>query len=169
MWSVYSEEFSVLSMDQWSKGENSHWYRKLINIFSCLVYIASLPLPCPSYPPFGSYGTMSQFIVAIFFSIGLVFFYTQSYMGWFMAAFRPCEWEGSRSWKTRRTGCSRKKYWHNRNSKCKCLTNVIGTSFHEEILSLLESKILVNDPSLSIWYNTYIYIKMFVYLKINFS
>lgn len=62
--------------------------------------------------------------VCNFFSIGLVLFWTQRYMGWFMAAFRPCEWNERRSSKTRGIRCSGKKYWHNQDSKGKCLMNV---------------------------------------------
>lgn len=70
-----------------------------------------------------------------------------------MAAFRPREWS-ERNSNTRRSGCSGKKYWDNWDSKGKCLMNVIFTGLHEGVLSFLESKILVNDPSLSISQNT---------------
>ena len=68
-----------------------------------------------------------------------------------MAAFRPCEWNESRSSKARGTECSGEKHWHNQNSKGKCLMNVTVTDSYGEVLSFLESKILVNDPTLSIW------------------
>lgn len=72
-----------------------------------------------------------------------------------MAAFRPCEWNENRSSKTRGTECSGKKYWPNQNSKGKCLMNVTLAESLGEVLSLFESKILANDPTLSIWWNTY--------------
>ena len=103
-----------------------------------------------------------------FFSVGLVFFYTQRYMGWFMAAFRPYEWNESRSSNTRRTGCSGKTYWHNQDSKGKCLMSVTVTSF------LWGSAFSFRrwdsgEWSLSQHLVDYIYVKMYVYLKINFS
>lgn len=67
-----------------------------------------------------------------------------------MAAFRPCEWNESRSSKTRRTGRSGKQYRHSQESEGDCLMNVV-TGSHEQVLSFLESEILVNDLSLSIW------------------
>lgn len=113
-----------------ARGKTHIDIRTLISFLVQLVYTTFLPLPCPSYPPYESHGTVSPFSIAVFFfSVGLVFFYTRRYMGWFMAAFRPCEWNEGRSSNTRRTGCSRKTCWHNQDSKGKCLMSATVTGF----------------------------------------
>lgn len=150
MRSVYSEEFRILGMGQsimkGGKGiliQKINKYLFLFNIHWLLVF---------TLPKLSSVWAMCHYFSVYccnFFSVGLVFFYTR-YMGWwFMSAFRPCEWNASRSSKTR-TGYSGKKYWDNQHSKGKCLMNVIFTGLHEESAFILECKILVNDPSLSI-------------------
>lgn len=77
------------------QGGKSHWYRKLINTFLFNMF-AVMHLSCPSYPLFGSWALYLS-LRCHFFIIGLVFFYPQRYMGWFLAAFRPCKWNESRS------------------------------------------------------------------------
>lgn len=132
MISVYSEEFRILGMDQSIKKggkviliQKIHKYLFLFNIHRLLVF---------TLPKLSSVWAMCHYFSVYccnFFSVGLVFFYTRN-MGWFMSAFRPCEWNSSRSSKTRRTGCSGKKYWDNQHSKGKCLMNVIFTGLQEE-------------------------------------